>query len=97
MMKQSMRWLSNQPLKLISSQSTEQSSSKSAKLSTPARLWKAFMHHLVQSRELQVWYSCDQTGNLWWSAYDPVTGQSIDRLSEAEMRAWVEQRHYQSA
>lgn len=47
------------------------------------------------SLELQVWRIVDQNGNIWWSAYNPKNGQSVKRISEEQMRIWIEQ-HYRS-
>ena len=55
-------------------------------------LWQRAIATLKTSSEPQVW----QTSEALWSAYDPVTGRSIDQLSTAEMRSWLEERHYQN-
>ena len=57
------------------------------------RAARAFVQRLVADAEPQVWYTCDAEGNLWWHAYDPITGRSLYDASEAEIRVWIEQRH----
>jgi hypothetical protein len=51
------------------------------------------VQRLVADVEPHVWYTCDAEGRLWWHAHDPVTGRSLTHVSEAEMRAWIEQRY----
>lgn len=43
--------------------------------------------------QLRVWHHSDRHGQLSWSGYDPVTGRSIHRVSEDEIRTWIEQRY----
>lgn len=47
---------------------------------------------LTQGDQPQVWQVLHQ-GKSYWSAYDPATGQRVNRLSEAEMRAWIDERY----
>jgi hypothetical protein len=58
----------------------------------------AFLHALAASllrgNELQVEQRRDRRGNTWWQAFDPTTNESVSFGSEAEMRAWIEQRYY---
>ncbi len=61
------------------------------------RFWKVLSLHSIESTQLRVWHQRDREGNIWWSAYDPITGQSVDRISEAQMRIWIEKRHHRSA
>jgi hypothetical protein len=58
-------------------------------------LWQAMLAHLKVSSEPQVWQSRNATGETVWNAYNPTTGQSIDQVSEQEVRVWLEERHYQ--
>jgi hypothetical protein len=48
---------------------------------------------MAKEQELQVWQSSDRSGKTWWHGYDPVTGRSVCRDSEAEMRIWLEERY----
>lgn len=47
---------------------------------------------LTQGDQPQVWQVLHQ-GKSYWNAYDPATGQRVNRLSEAEMRAWIDERY----
>ena len=58
-------------------------------------LWEHIVLSLTKEQEPKIWQSCDRSGKLWWHGYDPVTGRSICRDSEAEMRIWIEERYYQ--
>ncbi|MBW4696186.1 MAG: hypothetical protein KME27_31110 [Lyngbya sp. HA4199-MV5] len=51
------------------------------------------VERLMTDAEPRVWYTSDADGCLLWHAYDPVTGRSFTDVSEAEMRAWIEQRY----
>ena len=55
--------------------------------------WNALCQQLVKPAELQVWQTRDNTGSIWWSAYDPATGRLIEHVSEAQIRIWLEQRY----
>jgi hypothetical protein len=46
---------------------------------------------LRESQELQVWQKVDRNGNIYWRAYDPITGKSFTSGSESDIRAWIEQ------
>ncbi|AFY69571.1 hypothetical protein Pse7367_1277 [Thalassoporum mexicanum PCC 7367] len=46
---------------------------------------------LTKEPEVKVWQKYDRRGHVYWSAYDPITGQSTSVASEAEMRSWLEQ------
>ncbi|MEM8602625.1 MAG: hypothetical protein AAGF24_02155 [Cyanobacteria bacterium P01_H01_bin.121] len=48
---------------------------------------------LQHPSELRVWSTVDPFGRKLWNAYDPVTRQSITRLSENKMRVWIESRY----
>ena len=58
------------------------------------RVAQAFRRQLMVDAEPRVWYTCDAEGHLWWHAYEPMTRRSLYDASEAEMRVWLEQRHY---
>lgn len=59
------------------------------------RIWQGVLAHLNVSDEPRVWASQNQTGVPAWNAYDPITGQSVHLVSEAELRTWLEELHYQ--
>jgi hypothetical protein len=56
-------------------------------------LWQRAKAHFDVSSEPHVWQTQDEFGRIAWSAYDPKTGQSIDEVSEAMMRSWLENLH----
>lgn len=61
---------------------------------TMNRFWQSLLAHLDVSEEPRVWRGADQDGKPAWNAYDPVTGQSVHLVSEAELRTWLEELHY---
>lgn len=76
-------------------QETEQKSvQKSNSSSFLNSLWQHLVNALTKAQEPQIWQSYDRQGNLWWHGYDPMTGSSICRDSEAEMRIWIEERYH---
>lgn len=58
------------------------------------RLWHGLMASLDTSDEPRVWPGQPTTGQSTWNAYDPVTGKSVHLVSEAELRVWLENLHY---
>jgi hypothetical protein len=46
---------------------------------------------LVDPQELQVSQKNDRHGNIYWQAYDPVTGKSFSSGSKADILMWIEQ------
>ena len=75
-----------------------------------ATLWHRLTHHVSLnsiwahlakltegSSEPIIRQQCDRQGNLYYSIYDPVTQQRRICTSEAEVRAWLEQRYYHGA
>lgn len=58
------------------------------------RRLQQILQHLISGRELQVWTKTDRYGKITWHAYDPVSDRCVVRESEAQMRAWVEERYY---
>jgi hypothetical protein len=59
-------------------------------------LWQWTIAHLSVSSEPHVWRSEDVTGQEAWNSYDPTTGQALYGVSAAELRVWLEERHYQN-
>jgi hypothetical protein len=58
------------------------------------RLWQRFVEAFSGKTELQVWQRTRADGQLYWQAYDPVSGEFVIRGSEDEMRDWIETRYY---
>lgn len=76
-------------------QKTDSKSVKPSKLfSFLNRLWQHLADTLTSVQEPQIWQGYDRHGNCWWYGYDPMTGRSICRDSEAEMRIWIEERYH---
>ncbi|MBW4582910.1 MAG: hypothetical protein KME42_25360 [Tildeniella nuda ZEHNDER 1965/U140] len=57
--------------------------------------WQRLVHLLTHAQTLHVWQHLDRFGNRYWQAYDAATGRSTSAGSEAEIRAWLEERRYQ--
>jgi hypothetical protein len=53
-----------------------------------------FIQNLTTGDKPRVW-QVRQSGKLYWNAYDPVSHCRVERLSESEMRAWLEHRYHQ--
>lgn len=49
---------------------------------------------LSGNSEPRIWQSKDRKGNISWHIYDPVTAQSSQFSSEAEVRAWIDGQYY---
>lgn len=47
------------------------------------------------SSEPRVWKTQDQQDTLW-NAYDPTSGKTVRKVSEDQLRVWLEERHYHS-
>lgn len=58
-------------------------------------IWQSVLNYFSVSSEPRVWQTQDITGLLQWKALDPMTGELVSYDSEAEMRSWLEERHYQ--
>jgi hypothetical protein len=52
------------------------------------------IQYLNRGSELQVWTTIARDGEIRWHAYDPVSDRRVVTQSEAQMRAWVEERYY---
>lgn len=93
-MKPEIDWLEYQRLELISGADTHQARSWQQYFWTKLKKLGYFVReYLIDSAQLRVWHSCDSEGKIWWSAYDPNTKQFIDRVSEEQIRIWIEQRY----
>lgn len=71
----------------------EPNSSKNKLVSTINSIGQRLVAVMTKEQDLQVWQSSDRSGKTWWHGYDPVTGRSVCRDSEAEMRIWLEERY----
>lgn len=72
---------------------------KQAKYFNVFSLLNRFLQHLatdlVQGQEPRIRQTTDRVGKTWWHGCDPVTGRSVCRESEEEMRIWLEERYDQ--
>lgn len=84
-MKPSIDWLEYQRLELIVPTPPPKARSWWMRLSIGI-IWDGLLQVLLKPNELRVWHTRDEAGNLWWSAHDPATGRSIDRVSENQIR-----------
>ena len=56
----------------------------------------SFWHNAIKTlladpQELQVIQKVDRHGNIYWQAYDPVSGKSYASGSEVDVSMWIEQ------
>lgn len=54
---------------------------------------QSLLMSLTNAAELEVRQIVDRHGQVWWYAYDPMTGVSIRTDSETNLRSWIEQRY----
>ncbi|MDZ8083541.1 MAG: hypothetical protein RMY36_030265 [Nostoc sp. SerVER01] len=55
-------------------------------------IWEKFVRQLIADpNELQVTQKVDRHGNIYWQAYDPVTGKYFASGSEVDVSMWIEQ------
>lgn len=88
-MKPEIDWLEYQRLELITCDRSWQLNWRSRL----KKLWDYLLEYLTDSSQLRVWYTCDPEGKIWWSAYNPTTKQSINKVSEEQIRIWIERRY----
>lgn len=67
-----------------------------AGIASPEVIWDFLAKFASGSTEPVVEKRCDRQGYTYYAVYDPVTQQRTLCSSEAEVRAWLEQRYYQS-
>lgn len=64
--------------------------------SEPSGLLRRLGHQLMQfftnSQQIRVWTKSTKAGTVWF-AYDPATGRTAERLSEDDLRGWLEKRY----
>lgn len=89
-MKPEFNWLEYYRLELISPSKLEPRHSQLTFRCGLENIWQFLLKHLFQSPKLQVWYTCDHDGKIWWSAHNRLTGKSICQISEEQMRVWIE-------
>ncbi|MGB3299926.1 MAG: hypothetical protein WBA76_16795 [Phormidesmis sp.] len=79
-------WLASPSLRLLQSQ---------PKPSAPwyKQLGRFLMQSFTDGDQVRVWTKITPNGTQW-KAYDPKLQRSFSAYSEAELRTWLEQRHY---
>lgn len=93
-MKSQLNWNNSQNLDTRTSQSLRSQHRRlSAKLND---IWQHTLSYFYTSSEPRIWRTEDSCGRTAWSAYDPMTGRSIEQVSVQDLRIWLEERHYQS-
>lgn len=88
-MKSQLSWQEYQTLEMIPQRPSQRRQSQLNKI------WQSIVTFFAASEEPHVWKGLNQAGQSMWKAYDPITHQSADYETEEEMRAWLEERHYQ--
>lgn len=54
------------------------------------RTWQKWLVGFKSIDEPRIWQTIDDSENVWWHVYDPVTGRSATRESTIELLAWID-------
>lgn len=46
----------------------------------------------TDAQQVRIWTKATKAGTIWY-AYDPATQRHVSRVSEADLRVWLEKRH----
>lgn len=84
----------NPPTSVQKRRDRRQSSTQSSWVTGLKKHWQHWVLTLTAPPSPRVWQGRDRQGHTFWNAYDPVSGDFAYHLSEAEARAWLEQRYY---
>jgi len=57
------------------------------------RVGQWLLASLIDSQQVRVWTKITPSGTQW-NAYDPSIQRRFSGYSEADLRIWLEQRHY---
>jgi len=57
--------------------------------------WYNLVDYFTRLPEPKVVKTSNHRGETLWKVYDPYTNASAEFASEAEVRMWLDQRHYQ--
>jgi hypothetical protein len=52
------------------------------------------IERMIHEPEVKVWQHRDRIGNITWHVYNPRTGESAVRETEAEIVDWIERSFY---
>ena len=88
-------WHTNQPLDTPPTDE-RQTSARNQRQGKFSNFWHETMARLMGSGEPQVWQSVNAAGQIAWNAYDASSEEAIYGVSEAEVRSWLENLHYQN-
>ncbi len=58
------------------------------------QIWENLLEAMFKQPEPKVWSSINGAGDVWWHAYNPLTGQTTHFGSEDEVLVWLEQYPY---
>ena len=58
------------------------------------QIWQHLVKAIAHGNEPRLWQT-QKHGQPIWHGYDPASGRSVTRFSEAEMLIWLEERYYQ--
>lgn len=86
------QWQLYKKLELIPDSVAQPKAGLSSVVEWFANVWHALVIS-ESSNEPDIWQTLDRHGNVWWHAYDPMTGQTSYLSSEAEVLMWLDQRH----
>lgn len=53
--------------------------------------WAGVINAIENSSKLSVERIVDETGSVWWYAFDPCTGKTLYAETEAEVMQWIEE------
>lgn len=60
------------------------------------RMGNLLLQFFTDSQQVRIWTKETKAGTVWY-AYDPATQRSVSRVSEDDLRAWLEKRYQASA
>lgn len=55
--------------------------------------WNNWMEAIANSTKLSVERIVDESGMLWWRAYDPTSGKMLYAETESEVLQWIEENN----
>ncbi len=59
------------------------------------QIYQSLLKTVVNKPDIKIWRVSNQKGELHWRVYNPMNEQTGYFNSEAEVRAWLEQRYYE--
>lgn len=80
----------DQPSNLISNSISSTEFNLSGVVAWLQNGWNGYVHLLVQGDRPRVWQKRNRFGMLQWYAHDPISGRSIQGVTENEALIWLE-------